>query len=343
MAAATYSPHTSRARGSATGGLLMLLGAWGGLAPFVGPYFHFGYTPDKVWAYTSGRLWLSAVPGGAALLGGLIALATRNRGVGIFGGLIAALGGAWFIVGTQFVVFVLKRPSINPGIPLHQFDGVITRHTYAEDVGLFIGVGILILFLASIAIGRFSVLAAADVAGDDSLLTDDGYAPAAAAASRAPVAGHDRTAATIQYPGAGSQYQEAGDQFQTGAPYRGFGGKYPGASGYQESGSQYQEPGTQYQSGNPYLGSGGQYQSPSPYQGSDAERQGGSRYEGSGQGGSEQGGSGQGGSGQGSGGQGDSYREGSQYQGGNPYPDSGSPFPDPDTTTPTQQYPPSSG
>jgi hypothetical protein len=339
MAAATYTPHTSRSRGSATGVLLLLLGAWGGLAPFVGPYFHFGYTPDKAWAYTSGRLWLSAVPGGAALLGGLIVLATRHRGVGVFGGLLAALGGAWFIVGTQFVVFVLKRPSINPGIPLHQFDGVITLHTYAEEVGLFIGVGILILFLASIAVGRFSVVAAADVADDDSLLADDAYASAAAAASRTPVAGQDRTAATIQYPGAGSQYQEAGDQFQTGAPYRGFGGKYPGASGYQESGSQYQESGAQYQSGNPYLGSGGQYQGPSPYQGGGAERQGGGSYEGG------QGGSGQGDSSyQGSGGQGDtSYREGGQYQGGTPYPGSDSPFPDPDTTTPTQQYPPSSG
>jgi hypothetical protein len=338
MAAATYAPHTTRARGSATGTLLVLLGAWGGLAPFVGPYFHFGYTPDKAWAYTSGRLWLSAVPGGAALLGGLIVLATRHRGVGVFGGLIAALGGAWFIVGTQFVVFVLKRPSINPGIPLHQFDGVITLHTYAEDVGLFIGVGILILFLASIAIGRFSVVGAGDLAGDDALLADDAYASAAAAASRAPVVGQDRSAATIQYPGAGSQYQEAGDQFQTGAPYRGFGGKYPGPGGYQEGGSQYQEPATEYQSGNPYLSSGGQYQSPSPYQGSGAERQAGGGYEGSGQGGSGQGG----GSYQGGSGGDSSYREGSQYSGGNPYREGGSQYPDPDTTTPTQQYPPSS-
>ena len=34
-------------RGRLTGGLLMLLGAWGALVPFVGPYFGYAYTPDR--------------------------------------------------------------------------------------------------------------------------------------------------------------------------------------------------------------------------------------------------------------------------------------------------------
>ena len=38
------------------GVLLILLGLWGGLAPFVGPYVHFGFTPDATWHYDSGRL-----------------------------------------------------------------------------------------------------------------------------------------------------------------------------------------------------------------------------------------------------------------------------------------------
>jgi len=61
-----------RSRGGVSGVLLILIGAWGGLAPFVGPYFRFAYSPDKAWAYTSGRLWLSIVPGAAAVLGGLL-------------------------------------------------------------------------------------------------------------------------------------------------------------------------------------------------------------------------------------------------------------------------------
>jgi len=44
-----------RSRGAMTGLLLVLLGAWGGLIAFIGPYFHYAYTPDSAWTYTSGR------------------------------------------------------------------------------------------------------------------------------------------------------------------------------------------------------------------------------------------------------------------------------------------------
>ena len=36
-----------RSRGAICGVLLILLGLWGGLAPFVGPYFHFGITAGQ--------------------------------------------------------------------------------------------------------------------------------------------------------------------------------------------------------------------------------------------------------------------------------------------------------
>ena len=38
-----------RSRGAASGFLLILLGAWGALIPFVGPYFDFAFTPDTEW------------------------------------------------------------------------------------------------------------------------------------------------------------------------------------------------------------------------------------------------------------------------------------------------------
>ena len=34
-----------RSRGAASGILLVLLGAWGAIIPFIGPYFHYAYTP----------------------------------------------------------------------------------------------------------------------------------------------------------------------------------------------------------------------------------------------------------------------------------------------------------
>ena len=160
-----------RSRGAVCGLLMILLGLWGGLAPFIGPYIHFGFGPDKAWQYTSGRLYLSAIPGVAALLGGVMVLATRHRGVGISGGLLGALGGAWFVVGGGFVVSVLKNNSVKIGTPLRSANMAAPLQDYLEGAALFFGVGVLILFVAALAVGRFSMLAASDVEAVEA----DGY------------------------------------------------------------------------------------------------------------------------------------------------------------------------
>lgn len=159
-----------RSRGAVCGGLLILLGLWGGLAPFIGHYIHFGFTPDKAWAYTSGRLYLSIIPGAAALLGGLMVLVTRNRAVGISGGVLGALGGAWFVAGSGFVIAVLKNNSVKTGLPLQSTSMTAALQDYLESAALFFGIGVLIVFLAALAMGRFSMLAARDVAEEA-----DGY------------------------------------------------------------------------------------------------------------------------------------------------------------------------
>jgi len=92
-------------RGRAAGILLMLLGAWGALVPFVGPYFGFAYTPDKAWACTSGRLWLSVLPGAAAFLGGLFVVASDR--IANAGALLAAAAGTWFVVGIPVTALAL--------------------------------------------------------------------------------------------------------------------------------------------------------------------------------------------------------------------------------------------
>jgi hypothetical protein len=163
MASVTRIP---RSRGGVTGVLLMVLGAWGGLVPFVGPYFHYAYTPDKAWAYTSGRLWLSIVPGAAALLGGLLVVLASHRAVGLVGGLLAALGGAWFIVGVPVIGLVVKNGSISPGSPLSGPVGPLTSATrvFLESLGFFIGTGALVVFLGALALGRFSVVSVRDAA-----------------------------------------------------------------------------------------------------------------------------------------------------------------------------------
>ena len=169
-----------RSRGGVSGVLLILLGAWGGLAPFVGPYFRFAYTPDKAWAYTSGRLWLSIVPGAAALLGGLLVAVAGHRAVGCVGAFIAAAGGAWFIVGGGVIALAVKNGSISPGLPLTGALGPLSAATrvFLEQLAFFTGIGVLILFFGALALGRFSVVGVKDAALAEQLLSGvptDGY------------------------------------------------------------------------------------------------------------------------------------------------------------------------
>src|SRR6516225_4264515 len=98
-----------RSRGGICGVLLILLGLWGGLAPFVGPYFHFGFTPDSAWHYNSARLYYSIIPGAAALLAGVLVLLTRNRAAGIAGGILGVLSGIWFVLGEGLMFNVFKQ------------------------------------------------------------------------------------------------------------------------------------------------------------------------------------------------------------------------------------------
>jgi hypothetical protein len=88
-----------RRRGAFTGIVIVLLGAFGALIPFVGPYFNFQIGTTSTWDWSSDRLWLSVLPGAAAVIGGLIMLYSTRRATASFGGLLALAGGLWFIAG----------------------------------------------------------------------------------------------------------------------------------------------------------------------------------------------------------------------------------------------------
>lgn len=153
-------------RGAVLGVLLILLGLVGGLAPFLGPYLHFGYTPDKTLYYSTGRLYFSFIPAAAVLLGGVSAAATRSRGVGVCAGLLAVLGGIWFSFGQIVVADVLKK-SVAVGQPiLHAGATADSLRTVAETFALFTGVGLAAVLVGALAMGRFSLLAARDTDPD---------------------------------------------------------------------------------------------------------------------------------------------------------------------------------
>ncbi|MEU6034882.1 hypothetical protein ABZ801_05695 [Actinomadura sp. NPDC047616] len=147
----TGTMRAPRTRGLLSGILLVLLGLWGALLPFIGPYAHFGFAPDEPWVYTAARLQLSILPGIATVIGGLILLVSANRAVAMFGAWLAALAGAWFVVGhTLGMLWGLGTA----GAPL----GPSTAKRVTEQIAGFSGLGVVIVFLAAFALGRFAVV-----------------------------------------------------------------------------------------------------------------------------------------------------------------------------------------
>jgi len=170
--------HVPRTRGALSGALLVLLGLWGGLVAFVGPYFHFAYTPATAWTYTSGRLWLEILPGIAAVLGGLILLASRVRPVAMFGAWLAALGGAWFAVGRVLSPAWNSHGTVALGTPIGG-----TLHRALVELCYFTGLGVIIVFLAAVSIGRLTVIGVRDARLSERAAEDE--APVAGPAANA--------------------------------------------------------------------------------------------------------------------------------------------------------------
>src|SRR3954447_20126424 len=88
-----------RTRGAISGLLIVVLGAWGAIVPFIGPSFNLTIGPDSTFHMTSGRLWLSLVPGGVAALGGRVLLFSANRATAVLGARLGLAAGASFVGG----------------------------------------------------------------------------------------------------------------------------------------------------------------------------------------------------------------------------------------------------
>lgn len=154
-----------RTRGVASGVLLILLGAWGALAPFIGPYFHFAYTPDSAWTWTWGRFFLEVLPGAVAIIGGLILLVSAIRPVAIVGACLAAAAGAWFALGVLFAPLwtTYATLGVRVSVPAAFDAGTPTGgpvHVVAEHLAFFTGLGVVIVFIAGLALGRMAVVGA---------------------------------------------------------------------------------------------------------------------------------------------------------------------------------------
>jgi len=190
----TETRRVPRSTGALSGLLVIVLGVWGGLVPFIGPYFHYAFGSYQSWHYTTERLWLCVIPGAAAVIAGLMLLRSSHRSSGLLGGWLGVAAGAWFAIGPS--ISLLWHSAGNPiGAPM----GGHIRQAI-EWLGYFSGLGVAIAALSAFAMGRYfsrpRVVEEAAVAADDAVAAHEARVaerdePMAATAAGEPVAARE--------------------------------------------------------------------------------------------------------------------------------------------------------
>ncbi len=133
------------------GFLAALVGAWGALSVFVGPYFGYRPTSPGTWAWTTQNWLLHLLPGAVAVGAGLMILSAspsrRRAGTGAPIGLAALLlvaAGAWFVIGPAlWATFESGQPFAT---------GVSAWTSFLNQVGSSLGPGILLATLGGMAL-----------------------------------------------------------------------------------------------------------------------------------------------------------------------------------------------
>src|SRR3954451_19387823 len=149
-----------RTRGAISGLLLVVLGAWAAIVPFIGPSFDLTIGPDTTFDLTQGRFWLSLLPGVVAVLGGLMLLFSANRATAILGAQMGLAAGVWLVIGPTLSQLWSDAP------------GALGQAGYAagdegrrvlETMAYFYGVGAAITGFSALALGRLTLRSARDL------------------------------------------------------------------------------------------------------------------------------------------------------------------------------------
>lgn len=148
----------STAKGKSAGGLalvavlVILVGAWGGIVPFLGPSIHFNADGSSAWHLSLRHELLWLAPGALALLMGILLLAhvrkvkSKNARFGsVWTGFLTALSGAWFVAGPlAWPVLKSSETVFRPATPTHEL---------LYQLGWSLGPGIVLILLGGCAIG----------------------------------------------------------------------------------------------------------------------------------------------------------------------------------------------
>lgn len=135
--------------GTLTGSLILagllavVVAAWGGIVPYVGPIFGFGATGTGSWAWDLAHGLLGLAPGALGVVAGLTVMFAAGRnalGLGRPGlalaGLAAVVSGAWFVVGPT------AWPVIDHGAAY--FAGASPSRQLLDTIGYAFGPGVIL-------------------------------------------------------------------------------------------------------------------------------------------------------------------------------------------------------
>ncbi|HEY3811351.1 MAG TPA: hypothetical protein VGL49_07945 [Acidimicrobiales bacterium] len=142
---------TVRPLGAAGVGLLSLLvGAWGGIAVFVGPEFGYRPTNAGAWDWTMQNWLLHLIPGAVGLAAGLLIMVMtprRRAGAGGLLGLPALLlvaAGLWFVIGPA------AWPTFESSAPFAL--GASANMSFLNQLGSSLGPGLLLAIFGGMAL-----------------------------------------------------------------------------------------------------------------------------------------------------------------------------------------------
>ncbi|HEY3942151.1 MAG TPA: hypothetical protein VGL60_06675 [Acidimicrobiales bacterium] len=132
--------------------LMVVVGAWGGIVPFLGPAIGFSGDGSGSWNLDASHAAVGLAPGAVAVVIGLLLVAEaprvivgRGRGSLTMAGLLAVACGAWFVVGP------LAWPVLQASRPY--FVGAGALRELAYQVGYALGPGGIVIACGAFAVG----------------------------------------------------------------------------------------------------------------------------------------------------------------------------------------------
>jgi hypothetical protein len=179
--------------------LATLIGAWGAICVYIGPYFGYRPTSHETWDWTTQNWLLHLLPGAAAVVAGLMILAAAapRRRSGTGGGatslatLLLVAAGAWFVIGPAL------WPVIESGQPFAT--GTSAWTSFLNQVGSSLGPGLILAVLGGMAFKAVVARPRATVQQGDVVEPVGGPAMAEPAIAGQPTGTYDRGAAAGTY------------------------------------------------------------------------------------------------------------------------------------------------